>query len=54
MRNDCKYLFQIRDKRYPARLENYAGNILCVGISYKKTDSKNPGYKKLTCVIEQM
>ena len=45
---------QIRDKRYPARLENYAGNILCVGIGYKKTDSKNPGYKKHTCVIEKM
>ena len=45
---------QIRDKRYPARLENYAGNILCIGISYEKTDSENPEYKKHTCVIEQM
>ncbi len=45
---------QIRNKKYPARLQHYAGNILCVGISYEKTDSDDPEYKEHTCVIEKM
>ncbi len=38
---------QIREK-------NYTGNILCVGISYEKTDANDPAYKKHTCIIEQL
>lgn len=45
---------QIRKKRYTERLENYAGNILCVGISYEKTDAKDLSYKKHTCIIERL
>ena len=47
-------LDQIRDKNYTDRLRHYAGNILCVGISYEKTDAKDAAYKEHTCVIEQM
>lgn len=34
-------LEQIRDKQYPASLEQYTGNILLVGISYDRKDKKH-------------
>lgn len=40
-------LQQIKNKQYPASLEQYTGDILLVGISYDKKD------KKHQCVIEQ-
>ena len=45
---------QFSDKNYTDRLRHYAGNILCVGIGYEKTDAKDVAYKEHTCVIEQM
>ncbi|MBR2812636.1 MAG: PD-(D/E)XK nuclease domain-containing protein, partial [Solobacterium sp.] len=45
---------QIKEKNYPSRLRLYEGNILCVGISYEKTDAKNAGYKKHACRIERL
>lgn len=38
---------QIKRKEYPAKLEDYAGNILLVGISY------NRGTKTHNCRIER-
>ena len=40
---------QIRDRRYPASLERYAGRILLAGISYDRDDPE----KRHTCVIEE-
>ena len=47
-------LEQIRKRNYPERLEHYKGNILLVGISYKK-EQKNTDeeYKHHTCMIEK-
>lgn len=41
---------QIKEKRYPAALADYGGNILLVGISYDKDDPKNR--HRYTCIIE--
>ena len=40
-------LKQIREKKYPLSLEQYAGDILLIGISYDKKD------KSHRCVIEK-
>ena len=40
-------LRQIRDKQYTGALQDYTGNILCVGITYDR------GSKKHTCRIEK-
>ena len=47
-------LDQIRERRYPDRLEHYAGNILLVGVSYDR-DARpgDPAFKRHTCVIER-
>lgn len=46
-------LRQIRNKKYPARLEHYKGNMLLVGISYdREARSDSPGFKRHTCRIE--
>lgn len=39
-------LQQIKDKKYPASIRQYTGNILLVGISYDKKS------RKYQCVIE--
>ena len=38
---------QIKDKKYPDSIQNYAGNVLLVGINYSKKE------KKHECVIEE-
>ncbi|GFO92481.1 hypothetical protein ANHA31_27880 [Anaerobutyricum hallii] len=40
-------LQQIKDRKYPASIEQYTGDILLVGINYDKKT------KKHECVIEQ-
>ena len=40
-------LQQIKDKKYPDSIQNYAGNVLLVGINYSKKE------KKHACVIEE-
>ena len=40
-------LQQIKDKKYPDSIQNYAGNVLLVGINYSKKE------KKHECVIEE-
>ncbi|MBE5832911.1 MAG: AAA family ATPase [Butyrivibrio sp.] len=46
-------LNQIRQQKYPAKLEHYKGNILLVGINYDKdAASTDPDFKHHTCVIE--
>ena len=40
---------QIKNRRYPASLERYAGRILLAGISYEKDDPE----KKHSCIIEE-
>ena len=42
---------QIRNKKYPDALKNYAGDILLVGISYEK--NAPVGHKKHTCKIQE-
>ena len=42
---------QIREKQYPISLEQYTGNILLVGISYRK--EAPAGERKHACVIER-
>lgn len=42
---------QIKEKKYPDALAGYGGDILLVGISYEKGDSKN-GHRH-TCIIEE-
>ena len=41
---------QIKDRDYPAALEEYAGEILAVGISYEKDRAD----KSHSCVIEML
>ena len=45
---------QIKRQEYPERLEHYRGNILLVGINYKKgLDNDNPEFKHHSCIIEK-
>ena len=45
---------QIHQKRYPARLRHYQGNLIVVGINYNRELSPaNPEYKHHSCVIER-
>ncbi len=45
---------QIKRQDYPERLEHYRGNILLVGINYKKgLDNDNPEFKHHSCIIEK-
>ena len=43
---------QIKEKRYPAALMGYGGNILLVGISYEKDGPMNK--HRHTCIIEEI
>lgn len=40
-------LQQIKNKKYPNSIQNYAGDVLLVGINYSKKD------KKHECIIER-
>ena len=40
-------IMQIKDRKYPAALKDYSGNLLLVGISYSRED------KKHSCIIEE-
>ncbi len=43
---------QIQNQRYPARLEQYKGNIILVGINYTRSTSPNaPDFKHHSCQI---
>ena len=41
---------QIKDRKYTQAFENYAGEILLVGISYEKDNRKKPH----NCIIEKV
>ncbi len=43
---------QIKEKRYAGVLDDYAGNLLLVGINYDR-DAKGEGAKRHSCVIEK-
>jgi hypothetical protein len=46
---------QIKQKKYPERLEHYKGNILLVGINYEKSaGSDSIDFKHHTCKIERV
>jgi hypothetical protein len=46
---------QIKQKKYPERLEHYKGNILLVGINYEKSaGSDRIDFKHHTCKIERV
>ncbi len=41
---------QIQRQKYPARLEGYKGNLVCVGIAYDRSaDFKRPDFKQHSC-----
>lgn len=45
---------QIRRRNYPQRLEHYRGSLLLVGINYDRdAPSRDPGFKRHTCIIER-
>ena len=45
---------QIRWRNYPQRLEHYRGNLLLVGVNYDRdATSRDPGFKRHTCIIER-
>ncbi len=45
---------QIKNRKYPDRLEHYKGSILLIGINYDKDIAKdNPNFKHHTCIIEK-
>ncbi|MBQ7372792.1 MAG: AAA family ATPase [Blautia sp.] len=45
---------QILRQKYPARLEHYRGNLLLVGINYKRElSNKDPLFKHHSCTIEK-
>ena len=47
-------LTQIKDKKYPERLEHYKGNILLIGVNYEKESSSNTAaFKHHSCIIEK-
>ena len=43
---------QIKKRNYPAKVAEYTGEILLVGVNYER-DSKAENYKKHSCVIEK-
>lgn len=43
---------QIKNKKYPQALAGFGGDILLVGINYKKDEKK--GSRKHSCVIEKV
>ncbi len=46
---------QIKDRRYPERLEHYMGNLLLVSVNYdKELKSTEKGYKHHSCSIEKL
>lgn len=45
-------LEQIKRRNYPAKVAEYTGDILLVGVNYEN-DSKSENYKKHSCVIEK-
>lgn len=47
-------LDQIKMRRYPQRLEHYKGNILLIGINYKKdAGNTDPSFKHHSCRIKK-